>query len=125
MQVGMRLLEQLEPALIQGSGKRSPSTSERGFELGRRACASGRGLIMTLKSCQQLAHQLASEVIRDSVPGKLAGTHQVGPQGLATFADQFHGQKAFERGLRVTWPVVQIRQVPLMTASACRGSETT
>jgi hypothetical protein len=54
---------------------------------------------MTLKSCQQLAHQLASEVIRDSVPGKLAGTHQVGPQGLATFADQFHGQKAFERGL--------------------------
>jgi hypothetical protein len=53
-------------------------------------------MILALKSGEELAHKLPCKVICNAVPGKAAGSHQIGPQSFVVLANHFRGQVSTE-----------------------------
>jgi hypothetical protein len=53
-------------------------------------------MILTLERGEELAHKLPCKVSRNAVPGKVAGSHQIGPQHFVVLANYFRGQKSPE-----------------------------
>jgi hypothetical protein len=46
-------------------------------------------MILTLESGEELAHKLPCKVIWNAVQGKVAGSHQIGPQRFVVLANYF------------------------------------
>src|SRR5271157_5478020 len=92
----MLVLKRLEPLLIERRRKRRACAMQAGL---RHTLV--RGLAYLVVCCNHLPDKIVGQILGDTAPEELAGSHQVRPQDCVVRADYFNGEKTSIYGLAI------------------------